>query len=381
MIIGIDATNLRAGGGITHLCELLSHTEIELTGFDRIIVWAKRKTIEKLPELSWLEKRTGRFVNGSLIQRTFWQQTVLPRELKETGCSVLFSPGGTLPFRVSVPTVTMSQNMLPFEKKERQRFKKGFLRYKLWLLKYVQSRSFLNADGVIFLSQYAERYVQKSLGQKIERASIIAHGVSSRFKMFPRQARAWESFSWEKPLHVLCVSIIDVYKHQWKLVEAVAALRKEGFPAVVDFIGPTNPEAMPRFQAALEKHDPAGEFALYHGPVDFYELEQHYQGADMFAFTSSCENLPNILLEAMAAGLPIVCSEKGPMPEVLGDCGEYFDPESAQEIQVALRKLIVDSELRQRHAQEAYARASEYSWTKCANSTFDFLSEVVKTAD
>ena len=49
--------------------------------------------------------------------------------------------------------------------------------------------------------------------------------------------------------------------------------------------------------------------------------------ANLFVFASSCENMPNTLVEAMAIGLPIACSDRGPMPEVLRDGGVYFDPE------------------------------------------------------
>jgi len=88
--------------------------------------------------------------------------------------------------------------------------------------------------------------------------------------------------------------------------------------------------------------------------------------------------MPNTLLEAMAAGMPIACSIRGPMPEVLGEAGVYFDPESSQEIAVAARELLDDPAVRERKAWAAYQRAKFFTWERCARETFDFLAQVVK---
>ena len=85
---------------------------------------------------------------------------------------------------------------------------------------------------------------------------------------------------------------------------------------------------------------PSGEFIKDEGPVPFSKLHVHYNDHDIFVFPSSCENMPNILIEAMASGLPIVCSDRGPMPEVLGDGGSYFNPDSIDSIVNALELTI-----------------------------------------
>jgi glycosyltransferase involved in cell wall biosynthesis len=91
--------------------------------------------------------------------------------------------------------------------------------------------------------------------------------------------------------------------------------------------------------------------------------------------------MPNILIEAMAAGLPIACSNRGPMPEVLGDAGVYFNPESPEEISDALEKLITDRVLRETSAWSAYEEAKKYSWEKCADQTFRFIREVYENSN
>ena len=88
--------------------------------------------------------------------------------------------------------------------------------------------------------------------------------------------------------------------------------------------------------------------------------------------------MPNILLEGMASGLPMACSHRGPMPEMLGEAGVYFDPESPDEIAAALRPLIADPDLRTRCAEGAYAKAQTYSWERCAQETFAFLRQILE---
>jgi glycosyltransferase involved in cell wall biosynthesis len=107
-------------------------------------------------------------------------------------------------------------------------------------------------------------------------------------------------------------------------------------------------------------------------------LHHRYAQADLGLFASSCENMPNILLETMASGLPIACSRLGPMPEVLGDAGVYFDPEQPEEIACALRELIESPQLRTDLAQASYQRAQQFSWQRCADETFGFLVAVLQ---
>ena len=86
--------------------------------------------------------------------------------------------------------------------------------------------------------------------------------------------------------------------------------------------------------------------------------------------------MPNTLLEAMAVGLPIACSTRGPMPEVLEDGGVYFDPEDADSIAAAVEKIITDEKLRLSIAKRAKTLSEKYSWARCASETWDFVKAV-----
>ncbi len=115
MILGIDLSNICGGGGITHIAEVLRHTMSIDLSFKRVIVWGSINTISSLCDQSWLKKVHVSILDRSLPWRVCWQQVILPKLLKQNQCDLLFSPGGTLPQDISIPAVTMSRNLLPFE--------------------------------------------------------------------------------------------------------------------------------------------------------------------------------------------------------------------------------------------------------------------------
>jgi len=278
-----------------------------------------------------------------------------------------------------MPAVTMSQNMLPFEPLEAARFGRlSAMRLKMRLLRYTQSRSFRRADGVIFLTRYAETVVSKALGGTSNPTALIPHGIEPRFLQSPRPQRQLAACSVGSPFRLLYVSILMPYKHQVEVARAASQLRVEGLPIEMRFIGAPCGDYGSAFKALLDGLDPNREFLLWSGSEPFDSVHDFYQSADIFVFASSCENLPNILVEAMAAGLPVASSDRGPMPEVLGEAGVYFDPEVPTAIADALRKLALDASLREKLAELAWRKAQAYSWERCASDTFAFIAQVAQ---
>jgi len=375
MRLGIDASNLRTGGGVTHLAELLRGADPLAYGFSQVMVWSGQATLKRIEDRPWLVKSQQPLLDRSLPYRTFWQRFRLSKLARLTNCDLLFVPGGSYAgdFR---PMVTMSRNMLPFEWRELRRYGWSMTSIRLMLLRWTQSRSFRRADGLIFLTQYARDEVMRIIKTTAGRASIVPHGIDDRFASPPREQLAGNQYSVDRPFRILYVSIIDVYKHQWHVAEAIAKLRENGLPVALNLVGPAYPPALNRLKAALERLDPTGKFIRYLGPVPHNDLPRRYKEADACLFASSCENMPNILMEGMASGLPIACSNRGPMPEVLGDAGVYFDSENPDDIARALRELIHSPELRGGLAKASFERVQSYSWPRCARETFAFLAEV-----
>jgi glycosyltransferase involved in cell wall biosynthesis len=375
MIIGIDASNIRTGGGVTHLVELLRAADPEAHCFSQVIVWSGFATLNKIDDRPWLEKSHQPLLDKSLQYRVLWQCFKLSMLAKMAGCDVIFVPGGSYAGSFH-PIVTLSQNLLPFEWRELRRFGWTWKSLKMLILRITQARTFHRADGLIFLTQYARDGVLQALKKTTDKTTIIPHGIDIRFVSRPREQLDINQYSTARPFRILYVSIIDMYKHQWHVAEAVASLRNLGLPLEAHFIGPAYGPALKLLSAAIENYDPNGEFLHYSGAIPFEELHKAYQKADAFVFASSCENLPNILIEAMAAGLPIACSNKGPMPEVLDEAGIYFDPESPDEIAEAVLTLFNRPALRRQLASKAYTAAQNYSWARCAKETFLFITKI-----
>ncbi len=377
MIVGIDASNIRGGGGVTHLIELLQHfspTESEIT---KIVVWATQATLAKLPNRPWIVPLCPHALTKRGLSRFIWQNTQLARHARNAGCDVLFCPGGTY-LGSFKPFVSLSQNMLPFEYSELRRFR-GRIRYlKFCLLRLLQITTFRRANGMIFLSDYARREVTRRTGPLRRAPVTIAHGIGSNFSKAPRPAKPLSDYSQDAPLRILYVSTIDAYKHNWTVAEAVSRLYQDGLPVSLDLVGGAYIPSLKRLTQTLEELPEKDRWFRYHSEVPYAELPEHLFKADLAVFASSCENLPITLLEKMSAGLPIACSRMGPMPEVLGAHGLYFDPEDPTDIARTLKQMLRSASLRHTSAQGSYAASKAYSWPRCAAQTFSFIALIAR---
>ncbi len=374
MILGIDAFNIRDGGGVTHLIELIKAAEPDAYGFRRVIIWGGKGTLAKIKDRDWLKKIHDPILDRSLPYRVFWHRFRLKKLARKAGCHVLLFPGGSDSSGFK-PMVTMSRNMLPFEWQELRRFGWTLVLVKLMFLRWTQSKSFRKSNGVIFLTEYARNSILKSIGSLSGKNVIIPHGVNSRFSIPPRPQHLLRGFTSAHPCRVLYVSMVSVYKHQWQVAEAISLLRASGISIELELVGPPA-VGIDRLNSTLNRIDPERQFVHYHGQIPYENLNDHYKKADIVVFASSCENMPNILLEGMASGLPIACSDRGPMPEVLGNAGVYFNPEDSQDIANSIQKLVKSPDLRFSLAKASYSRSQSFTWERCSMQTFHFLAEV-----
>ena len=374
--LAIDATNISTGGGFNHLFQLISAARPQESNFKIVHLWTSSQVAKRLPKREWLVIHSPRWCDAGLIRRMWGQQFQLPNLISQAGCDVLFAPGGTVPARGRLPMVTMSQNMLPFEPDRAALFGRwSWMRLKMRLLRFSQGRSFGRAQGVIFLTHYARETIKKALSGFRVPTAVISHGIEHRFLMPPRK-KCCNQMSPYHPFRLLYVSIQLPYKHHLEVMMAVSKLRDQGLPVMLQIVGDNFSVYGNTVRSKRLELDPDQAFIQDLGHVDFQNLHELYWQADAFIFASSCENLPNILIEAMAAGLPIASSHAGPMPEVLGDAGVYFHPESVESIMSAINKLVSDPVLRENLARRACERAQAYSWDRCARETLNFVANV-----
>lgn len=270
----------------------------------------------------------------------------------------------------------MSQNLLPFDLAEIRRFGLSAASLRLLLLRFLQSYTFRRAQGVVFLTEFSRQYVCDTVSHIRGSTTVIPHGIGTQFRMSPRPLRTADACVASRPLKLTYVSTVTQYKHQWNVVHAVDLVRKQGYPANLHLVGSADKRSLERLRDSMNAHDPAGEWTHYHGLVPYEELHEIYRQTDVGIFASSCENLPIILLEMMAAGLSIACSNRGPMPDILCDAGVYFDPEDPADLARQILFLLQEPEKRDTYARRASELSKAYTWNRCAEETFDFIRDV-----
>ena len=365
---------------MAHIKELLKWADPNKAGIDCVQVYGDRHLLAALEDRTWLEKVHVSALDDNILKRVWWQSTQLSRAARD--CDLLFIPaaGGRGQFR---PYVAMSQNMLPFEKIERERFGKySPQNLKLLILHRLIRRRFKKANGMIFLGEYARETIQRDVGGVQGNFATIPHGIDPQFNCPPRQVQPLEAFTTKNPVRLLYVSPISPYKHQKTVVCAVANLRSKGFPLSLTLAGGIHAKWYAKqVDEIIQSVDPDSSFINYKGHIPYEKLGSIYRDADIFIFASTCENLPITLLEAMASGLPILSSNKRPMPEILQDGGLYFDPESSDDLENQLLYYLRNKELRETHAHNGYKIAQTYSWELAAEQTFEFLARCARTAN
>jgi glycosyltransferase involved in cell wall biosynthesis len=114
------------------------------------------------------------------------------------------------------------------------------------------------------------------------------------------------------------------------------------------------------------------------GNLPYTELPMLYRRAVINLFASSCENCPNILLEALAAGRPVLCSDYQPMPEFGADAVMYFDPYQPQQLADRLKLVLSNPELQEDLGRRALDRSHAFYWEISALTTWVALGELAR---
>lgn len=377
--LGIDASNLR-GGGNTHIIELLKASKPGKVKFDKIVIWGSKKTLEGIVNRDWIIKKTHPLLEKGYLLRAWWQWKNLSKNLLNERCSILFTPGGFFLSRFN-PIVNMSQNMAPFDWIELKRHGFSLQTLRLIILRVLHAISFKKAAGIIFLTKQAKDKILTIINNKKKNYSIISHGIDEKFFHEPRKQKKISNYDFSNPFKLIYVSSLEPYKHHENVVEAVCKLRENNIPVSLDMYGPSKEPNSKKLNKFVDSSKFAGKNIKYHGLVKYDEIHKLYFNSDVSIFASSCENLPLVLLESMASGLPIACSESEPMPNILKSAGVYFDPLDVKSIYNCLLLLINDTDLRESKSFNAYKLAQMYSWEKCSNETFDYLDKIAELYD
>ena len=380
MKILIDATNLRSGGGLTHLSNILKYVDPLLSSVTEIVVIGSKLTLSKIEDRDFIKKIHYPVFEKNYLIRAIWLNFKLNQLIIKFKSNLLFAPGGSL-YTNFRPAVAMSRNSLPIELNEAKRYGFSLIFLRLLILRFVQKKTFYKSDGFIFLTEYSKKNFYKLgwLSKKTikPKVCVIPHGLDHFKKSHQYKSRIVSNFTKKDPFKIIYVSIIDVYKHHDKVIRAIIKLNEQGLFVELNLVGPYYEPSFKKILNIINKLPYKLQLNIkYHGKLNKNEQIKIYEKMDLCLFASSCENMPNILLEGMSTGLPIISSDRGPMPEILKSAGKYFDPESVQSISEAIKLMYNSHVLRKENSIKSYNLSQMYSWDRCAKETFLFLNKL-----
>jgi glycosyltransferase involved in cell wall biosynthesis len=372
MKVVINAYSARLGGGQTYLKNILTHIPIH-SDFE-ILIFAPPSL--KLPSHPQIKRIQTVWPTVNPLMRALWERFGLPIFLAREGADILFCPGGVVGVKAPAEckVVTMFRNMIPFDEPLVSSMPWGLQRLRNIILRRIMLRSMVEADLTIFISDYARELINKLV--KIPNSVTIRHGIGESF----RTSNILIQRPKKVPIgrYLLYVSRFDVYKHHQEVVRAYAALPeifKKDLTLV--FIGETN---MPQAESVknLVKELDLRSNVLILGAIPYSELPAWYKYATAIIFASSCENCPNILLESMASGRPVLSSNVMPMPEFGGRDLVYFSPFDSREITIAISNILTDIPMAEKLAEASLLRSRSYDWK---NTAYETWGEIIKLSN
>lgn len=374
MKIGIDASRIRSGGGIGHLLGILGsfakagRPDIELH------IWSYDELLDQIEPSARIIRHRSALLNAPLLFQLFWQKFVLGAEVRRQGCDILFTldAASLCDFR---PSVALSQDMLSFEAGIPQRFSFGYEKLRLWAIGRVQVARMKRSDGVIFLTKHARQTIGRYTGALAD-TTVIAHGLDERYRQAGAAARASIPRDGEV-IRCLYVSPIAPYKNQDKVIEAIGLLHARGYHVELTLVGGGKPAHVAEIRSMIAGDAAGGGSVRMLGYLSRDEMIDLYRSADIAIFASSCETFGITLLEAMACGIPIVCSRLESLRETLGDGGIYFDPTDSADIAASIEKVVSDDIVAKEIGAIARKNSTAYTWDRCSDLTFSYIESVL----
>jgi glycosyltransferase involved in cell wall biosynthesis len=375
--IVINAISALLGGGQTYLVNLLRFLPPDFSS--RIYIMAPDTLLLPTNDERIVRISIPGFAIRSPYIRAFWERARMQKVLSSVGAGILFCPGGII--EGSVPSgcraVMTFQNMIPFSPEQKKKYGLSKMRLRNWILGKEFRRSMARADLVICLSDYAKKVAESEINDRLKSVVTIPHGVSPVFRSGDSPVPAppaWLPASG----YFLYVSTLDHYKAQVEVLRAFSLLK-----SVLDvkeklvFVGPEYPEYGARVRDVVKALRLENE-VLIHAAVPYRDMPAVYRNAALNIFASECENCPNVLIEALAAGRPVLSSNVPPMPEIAGTAAVYFDPKSPNDLAEKWHALLTDGRRMKEMAARAEERSRLYNWPETARRTWEAISELAK---
>lgn len=230
------------------------------------------------------------------------------------------------------------------------------------------------ATRILTVSQHTANDVADSLGADQEKIRVTLEGVPSGVPAGEHEKRSLPPLpaAIDRP-YLLYVGLQAPHKNLVRLMEAFAENDHLSRNYQLVLAGKQDPRwsrsVPPRYR------DGSSRCIVYTGWVGDDVLESLYAHSRGFVLPSLYEGFGLPVLEAMARGIPVACSNAASLPEVAGNAALMFDPTSIADIRSALHRLLDDDSLRTHLVRAGLEQVRKFSWTECARLTLRAYEE------
>ncbi len=363
------AVHKRAGLG--RYAESLAHALLPLLGDELAFFYNRETGIEPLVGLEGVPAAT---VN---LGYKPWRMLVWLAQVGRVGFNRL-TPGATLfhatehllpPLR-GVPTVLTVHDLIF------RRYPAHHKRLNRWYLNTTMPLFCRRAGHIIAVSEQTKRDVVEAYGIPAEKIAVIYEAANPRFRPQPPETVAAVRARYGLPeRYVLFVSTIEPRKNLSRLLTAFERVHAAGLADALVIVGRRG-WLFDAFFADLAR-SPAKDAVLFPGFVPDADLPAVYAGAQVMAFPSEFEGFGLPVLEAMACGAPVVCSNTSSLPEVAGDAALLVDPLDVNILADALARVLQDAPLREQMRARGLLQAARFSWSRAAEETLAVYRQVL----
>jgi glycosyltransferase involved in cell wall biosynthesis len=247
-------------------------------------------------------------------------------------------------------------------------------------LRYTVAQTVKHAARVVTVSEFSRDAILRAYNISPDKVSVIPNAANPHFRVIGRekaQHAARKRLKFHAPF-VLSVGDLQPRKNQIGLIKAFADLLSahSQLPHHLVLTGKETWFAPKVLEAA--QNSGFADRIHFTGFVEDSELLQLYNACECFVFPSFYEGFGLPILEAMACGKAVACSNTSAMPEVADSAGLLFNPRNTGEITRAMADILRDAALRGRMERLGLQRAAQFTWQKSARATLDVYAEVVR---
>jgi glycosyltransferase involved in cell wall biosynthesis len=226
------------------------------------------------------------------------------------------------------------------------------------------------ADRIIVVSHFTAREVQRRLGVPASRIVVCSPGAPD---WTPRTIAPANGY-------VLFFGTLEPRKNVGGLLDAYERIvdRARGRRRLPDLVLAGKGTDASRVWLDRIRDGPLAGHVRHVGYVDPSNRQAMYEGARLLVQPSFEEGFGIPVLEAMSLGVPVVASNRGALPEVLGDAGTLVDPDDHDALALAIERIIEDDGVAAAAASKGLARARQFSWERTARGVFDAYQQAIE---